>query len=134
MTKTMQKSVILMVIFGLLAVTAAPSAMAQDRCRKRGNYSSVSNNYYDDDYYSRDYQRDRRRRDRDYYDDDYYNREDTTGKAVKRTGIGAGIGAVGGALIGGKKGALIGAAIGAGGGYLYHRKKVDDQRDRRYRY
>jgi len=134
MTKTMQKSVILMVVFGLLAVTAAPSAMAQDRCRKRGNYYSAANNYQDDDYYrNRSYQRDRRRRDRDYYDD-YYDREDTTGKAVKRTGIGAGIGALGGALIGGKKGALIGAAAGGAGGYIYHRKKVGDERDRRYRY
>lgn len=134
MIKIMQKGVILSVVFGLLLAMAAPSAMAQDRCRsRRGNYSSVANNYYDDDYSRRDYQRDRRRRDRDY-DDDYYDRQDTTGKAIKRTGIGAGIGALGGALIGGKKGALIGAAIGAGGGYLYHRKKVGDQRDRRYRY
>ncbi|MGE0130671.1 MAG: YMGG-like glycine zipper-containing protein [Blastocatellales bacterium] len=134
MTKILQKSVILSVVFGLLLAVAAPSAMAQDRCRKRGNYARFANNYQDDDYYrDRSYQRDRRRRDRDY-DDDYYDRENTTGKAIKRTGIGAGIGALGGALIGGKKGALIGAAIGAGGGYLYHRKKVDDQRNRRYRY
>ena len=45
----------------------------------------------------------------------------------RRTGTGAGIGAVGGALIssltGGKAGvgALIGAAAGAGSGYLYDR-------------
>jgi len=129
MIKKMQKSVILLVVFGLLLAVAAPSAMAQDRCRRRGNYSSVANNF-DDDYYRRDYQRDRRRRDRDYYDD-YYDREDTRGKAVRRTAIGGGIGALGGALIGGKKGALIGGLLGGAGGYIYHQKKVNDQRDRR---
>jgi hypothetical protein len=122
-----------MVVLGLLLATAAPSAMAQDRCRKPRNYNSVSNYYYDDDYYRSDYQRDRRRRDRDYYDD-YYDREDTKGKAIKRTGIGAGIGALSGALIGGKKGALIGGVLGGAGGYIYHQKKVNDRRDRRYRY
>jgi hypothetical protein len=134
MIKKLQKSVMLMAVFGLLMVAAAPSAMAQGRnkCRNRSNYS-VANNYYNDDY-RRDstFERSRRYRDRDYRD--YYDREDTTGNAVKRTGIGAGIGALGGAVIGGKKGALIGAGIGAAGGYLYHRKKVNDERDRRYRY
>ncbi len=129
MTRIMQKSVILSVVFGLLLMAAAPNAMAQDRCRTRRNFNSVANNY-NDDFYRRDYQRDRRRRSRDYY----YDREDTTGKAIKRTGIGAGIGALGGALLGGGKGAAIGAAIGGAGGYIYHRKKVGDQRDRRYRY
>ena len=130
MTKIMQKSVILSVVFGLLLVAAAPGAMAQDRGRRRGNCNSVANNF-NNDYYRSSYQGDRRRRDRDRY---YYNREDTTGNAIKRTGIGAGGGALIGALIGGKKGALIGGAIGGAGGYLYHRKKVNDQRDRRYRY
>jgi len=133
MIKTMQKSVILSVVFGLLLATAAPSAMAQDRCRRRGNFASVANNYDDDYYrrdYQRDYQRDRRRRDRDY-DNYYYDRENTTGKAVKRTAIGAGIGTLGGALLGGKKGALIGGLLGGAGGYIYHQKKVNDRRDRR---
>ncbi|MGH9832426.1 MAG: YMGG-like glycine zipper-containing protein [Blastocatellia bacterium] len=131
MIKTLQKGAILMALFGLLMVAAAPSAMAQGRnkCRTRSN-SYAANNYYNDDY-RRDatYERSRRNRDRDYYD-----REDTTGNAVKRTAIGAGIGALGGAVIGGKKGAAIGAGIGAAGGYIYHRKKVGDERDRRYRY
>ncbi len=131
MIKTLQKSAILVALFGLLMVAAAPSAMAQGRnkCRTRSNYS-VANNYYNDDY-RRDstFERSRRYRDRDYDD-----REDTTGNAVKRTAIGAGIGALGGAVIGGKKGAAIGAGIGAAGGYIYHRKKVGDERDRRYRY
>jgi len=130
MIKIMQKSVILSVVFGLLLAAAAPSAMAQDRCRRRGNYYSVANNYDNDNYYRRDYQRERRRRDRDY-DDNYYDREDTRGKAVKRTAIGAGAGALGGALIGGKKGALIGGLLGGAGGYIYHQKKVNDRRDRR---
>lgn len=126
MTKIMQKSVILMVVFGLLlAATAAPNVMAQDRCRRRGNVSTAR--YYD----NRNYDNDDFRRDRRRYN---YDREDTTGKAVKRTGIGAGIGAIGGALLGGGKGAAIGAAIGGAGGYIYHRKKVGDERDRRYRY
>jgi len=121
MAKLMQKSVILTVVFGLLlAAAAAPSAMAQDRCRRRGYTSS---RYYNDNY-RRDYNR------RDYYND--YDREDTRGNAVKRTGIGAGIGALGGALIGGGKGAVIGGLLGGAGGYIYHQKKVNDQR--RYRY
>ncbi len=135
MTKTIQKSAILMLLFGLFLVTAAPNAMAQGKCRNRGGrggYAPV-NNYYDDGNYrrNRDYERDRYSRDYDY---DRYDREDTTGKAVKRTAIGAGIGTLGGALIGGKKGALIGAGVGAAGGYIYHKNKVDKDRDRRYRY
>jgi uncharacterized protein YcfJ len=133
MNKLMSKSAILMVmLLGLLFVTAASDANAQNRCRNRNGYNrGISNNYYNDrnNRYDDDYRyRDSRRRDRRYEDD-----EDTTGKALKRTGIGAAIGAGGGALIGGKKGALIGAGVGAAGGYIYHRKKVGDQRDR-YRY
>lgn len=137
MNKLMSKSAILMMLlFGLLFVATASEADAQSRCRTRGG-RSVSNNYYndiqyrnryDDDYRYRDDRSRRRSRDYDYEDD-----QDTTGKALKRTGIGAGIGAGAGALIGGKKGALIGAGVGAAGGYIYHRKKVDNQRDR-YRY
>ncbi len=128
MIKIMQKSAFLMALLGLLLVSAAPNAMAKDKnCKRRGYVQTVNN--YDDDDYRRDRSYERRRRNRDY-DDDYYNREATTGNAVKRTAIGAGIGAVGGALIGGKKGAAIGAAAGAGGGYLYHRHKVKKERER----
>jgi outer membrane lipoprotein SlyB len=114
MTKIMQKSVILSVVFGLLlTVAAAPSATAQDRYRRRGYNSS---RYYDN------YRRDHYRRD--------YNRQDTTGKAIGRTAAGAGVGAVAGALIGGGKGAAIGAAIGGAGGYIIHQQKVNNQKDR----
>jgi YMGG-like Gly-zipper len=131
MIKKIHKSaVVTMLMFGLLLVSAAPYAEAKDKHRRRGYDRSV---VYDNDRYiinryndDRDFNRNRSRRYRDYD----YDREDTTGNAVKRSGIGAGIGALGGALIGGKKGALIGAGIGAAGGYIYHRKKVDDQRDR----
>lgn len=137
--KMSTKLFLAMLAFGVMFVLATPDAMAQNRCRTRGR--NVSTNYdYDQNYDSRDY-RDRNYRNRDYrdtsyrdYDNRYRDREDTTGNAIKRTGIGAGIGAVSGAVIGGKKGALIGAGIGAAGGYLYHRKKVGDERDRRYRY
>ncbi|MBL8168766.1 MAG: hypothetical protein JNJ50_11460 [Acidobacteria bacterium] len=128
MTKMMQKGMFVMLLLGgLLFVSSAADAQAQDRCRTRGR--SQATNYYN----AQDY-RDRNVRDR--YDDRYYDydREDTTGKAVTRTGVGAGVGAAAGALIGGKKGALIGAGVGAAGGYLYHRNKVNNQRDRRYRY
>lgn len=132
-----KSAVVMMLMMGLLFVTAAPTAEAKDRCRKRG-YQSVgfdndrydNNRYYDD----RDYRSERRRRDRDYEYYNEYDREDTKGKVLKRAGIGAGIGALGGALIGGKKGALIGAGVGAAGGYLYHRNKVNKERDRYYRY
>ena len=123
MIKKMQKSVILMVVFGLLLAAAAPSALAQDRCRRRGNFNSA-----------RSFDNDNFRRDRREYYNDYYDRQDTRGKAVKRTGIGAGIGALGGALIGGGKGAVIGGLLGGAGGYIYHQKKVNDQRGRRFRY
>lgn len=107
---------------------ATPDAMAQGRCRNRSGYVQT-NNYDSRNYDSRDY---RDRNYRDNYDDRYYrDREDTTGNAVKRTAIGAGIGALGGAAIGGKKGALIGAGVGAAGGYIYHRGKVNNER-RRY--
>jgi uncharacterized protein YcfJ len=120
MAKLMQKSVILTVVFGLLlAAAAAPSAMAQDRCRKRGFTSSR--------YYNNDYRRDRYRN--DYYND-RYDRQDTKGKAVGRTAAGAGIGAVAGALLGGGKGAAVGALIGGAGGYIYHQQKVNNQNDR----
>ena len=122
MTKIMQKSVILTVVLGLLLVAAAaPSAMAQDRCRRRGYTSSR--------YYNDDFRRDRNRR--DYYND--YDRQDTRGRAVGRTAAGAGIGALAGALIGGGKGAAVGAVIGGAGGYIYHQQKVNNQRGRFFR-
>jgi hypothetical protein len=127
--KTYRNAILTILALGLFFVAAAPDAMAQGKCRKRGNYQTsnyTSGRNLDDRYYD-----DRSRRsDSYYYDDDYYNREDTTGKAVARTAIGAGIGALGGALIGGKKGALIGAGAGAAGGYIYHRVKVKKERDR----
>ena len=121
MTKMIQKSVILTVVLGLLLAAAAPSAMAQDRCRRRGITSSR--------YYNDDFRRDRSRR--DYYND--YDRQDTRGKAVGRTAAGAGIGALAGALIGGGKGAAVGAVLGGAGGYIYHQQKVNNQNDRRHR-
>jgi uncharacterized protein YcfJ len=122
MTKIMQKSVILSVVFGLLlTAAAAPSAMAQGRYRGR----SYDSRYYRNDYRRDDYRRDNYRRN--------YDRQDTTGKAIGRTAAGAGIGAVAGALLGGGKGAAIGAAIGGAGGYIIHQQKVNNQQERRLR-
>jgi len=138
MTKMIQKSVILTVVLGLLLAAAAPSAMAQDRCHRRGYTSSrdYNDDYRRDRYDNDDYRRDRYDNDdyrRDRYRNDYYNPQATTGKAVGRTAAGAGIGALAGALIGGGKGAAIGAVIGGAGGYIYHQQKVNNQRDRWYR-
>ena len=135
MLKKMNKSVLLAVFtLGVLFVLATPDAMAQDRCRSRGrsvgsNYNSVG--YYDNrNYRDRNYRDNSSYSDNSYYRDDRYYRdyEDTTGNAVRRTAIGAGIGTLGGAVIGGKKGALIGAGIGAAGGYIYHRNRVNNGR------
>lgn len=121
MTRMMQKSVILSLVFGLLlTVVAAPGAMAQGRhFNNRRGYNSQR-------YYRNDYRRDR------YYRRDY-DRQDTTGKAIGRTAAGAGIGALAGALIGGGKGAAIGAAVGGAGGFIIHQQKVNNQQDRRLR-
>lgn len=139
MKKLMSKSVILAVMmFGAFFVANTADANAQTRCRTRGydsrvyddrgynqgGYYPTSNGYYNDDYYGQ------QRRNRRYNDDYYEDREDTRGRAIGRTAAGAGIGAVGGAVVGGKKGAVIGAGIGAVGGYLYHRNKVNNQRNR----
>ncbi|MFN0088213.1 MAG: YMGG-like glycine zipper-containing protein [Blastocatellia bacterium] len=129
MNKMMSKrAILMMMLFGMLLVATVSDVSAKDKCRKqRGRV--VASNYYDNDYnrnYDRNYQRDRRGG-RDYY---YEDDENTTGRALRRTGIGAGIGAAGGALLGGKKGALIGAGAGAGAGYIYHRVKVNRQRNR----
>ena len=132
LNKLMHKGVIVMLLVGgLLLTTAAPAALALDkkRCKDRDYYTTSYND--DGQYRDRDYRRDERRYDNRYdsrrYDDrasydNYYNR-DTTGRTLRDVGIGAAIGAGGGALIGGRKGALIGAAVGAGGGYLYNRAK-----------
>src|SRR5262245_11663218 len=102
--KAMQKSVIMtMLVFGLLLTTAAPAAMAQGRnCRTR-NYNTSSyydnSSYYNDRYYRDNYRRDRAYRDSNYYDDYYYrDRRDTTGRTLRDVGIGAAVGAGGGAL------------------------------------
>ncbi len=126
MTNSMSKrAILMMLLFGMLMVATVSDASAKDKnkCRSRGRFAT--SNYYENDY-NTSYQRDRRRN-RDYY---YEDDENTTGKALRRTGIGAGIGAASGALLGGKKGALIGAGAGAAGGYIYHRVKVNRQRDR----
>jgi hypothetical protein len=116
MIKKIQASAVMMVLMlGLLFVSGASSdAMAQGR-----NYRSRSDYYRGRSYDSRSY--------RSRY---IGEREATNGNLIKRTGIGAGIGLLGGALIGGKTGAIIGGAAGAAGGYIYHRKKIDDRRDR----
>jgi hypothetical protein len=118
MIKKIQTSAVLMVLMlGMLFVSGAPSAMAQGRgYRSRDSYGRS----YDSRGFTRGYRRGR-----------YIGpREATNGNLIKRTGIGAGIGLLGGALIGGKTGAIIGGAAGAAGGYIYHRKKIDDRRDR----
>ncbi len=109
MIKKIKASAIMMALMlGLLFVWGTSDAMAQSR-----SYRSRS--------YSRGYSR-----------GSYIGpREATNGNLIKRTGVGAGIGLLGGALIGGKTGAIIGGAAGAAGGYIYHRKKIDDRRDRR---
>lgn len=138
LNKAMQKGVIVtMLVFGLLLTTAAPSALAdgKKRCNNERDYYTSSyydNNRYDNDRYNdrydrdRNYRRDSVYRDSNYYDDyNRYDRRDSRGRTIRNVGIGAAIGAGGGALFGGKKGALIGAAIGAAGGYVYNQKKRD---------
>jgi hypothetical protein len=119
LNKTMQKGVIVMLVFGLLLTVSAPAALAGDKKCKKDNYYTA--NYYDNNDYDRD---SRRRRNRDY-DDDYYRRDrrGSSKEVLRDVGIGAAVGAGGGVLLGGKKGALIGAAIGAAGGYIYNRGK-----------
>jgi hypothetical protein len=148
---TIKSAVMMMLLTGLLAISAS-SAFAQGRQRcndnrsTRGGYvnstyndrynSRVYNDRYNDRYYDNYQSTYYQGRNNDRYDDrrDRWEREDTTGKTIKRVGIGSAIGAVGGAVIGGKKGALIGAGVGAAGGYIYHRNKVNDRNDRRFRW
>ncbi len=113
----MAKTVTFFVILtGVLLIGLAPESLGQGRGRDRQSRSRV---YYD------------HRRDNDYYYGERRNPQDTAGKALARTGIGAGIGAGAGALLGGGKGALIGATAGAVGGLIYHETKVSRQRNRR---
>ena len=136
MSKNIRNSAIVMVmLLGMLFVTAIPNEALAQSCRRRSGYQSA---YYNDGRYNDGRYNDGRYNDDRRFDDRgfsrrYRNPEDTTGNALKRTGIGGGIGALGGALIGGKKGALIGAGIGAAGGYIYHRSKVNKERDRFFR-
>ena len=62
-----------------------------------------------------------------------HNPEAGKGKAAKRIGIGAAIGAGAGGLIGGRKGAVIGAGAGAAGGGIYHVHKKNSWRRRHRR-
>ena len=141
MTKSIYKSVFAFVLTaGILLTSVAPSVFAQgnSNCRTRSRNAQYVN--YDDRDYN--YQRDRAsRRNRDYsYENDRnsdydrnrdydYDRNRSRNDGLKRTGIGAAIGAAGGGLMGGRKGALIGGVAGAAGGYLYHRNK---EKNRRY--
>jgi YMGG-like Gly-zipper len=123
--RSIRKSAVVTLISAtILLGSVAPAVFGQDRrCRSR-NYEVTRyerGRAYDSRYYD-DY------RGSNYYWDD----QNTPGKAAKRVGIGTGIGAVAGALLGGGKGAVIGGGIGAAGGYIYHRRKVDEQRDRYY--
>ena len=142
MFKQFHKGAVMMILLmGVLLVSTAPTALAQKKYRdRRPQQVTYYDDRYDDRYDNRYNNRynnryDNRRDDDNEYRNDWNwrrNREDTTGKALKRTGIGAAIGAGGGALIGGKKGALIGAGVGAVGGYIYHKQKVNRERDRRW--
>ncbi|MBO0797723.1 MAG: hypothetical protein J2P31_02775 [Blastocatellia bacterium] len=125
MIKRLTASTVIMMalIMGVLIVSGEQSAMAQERYYRSHEHYDRGRTYdrsYDRGYYDRYRGR--------YYED----KEATTGNLIKRTGIGAGIGVLGGALIGGKTGAIIGGAAGATGGYIYHRVKVDEQQDRIY--
>lgn len=136
MTKSMYKSIFALVLMvGVLFTSVAPTALAQGNRNCRTNTrNSRSVNYDNRDY---DYQRDgeyRRNRSRsagyesDPYYDYEYDRNRSKKDGLKRTGIGAAIGAAGGGLMGGRKGALIGGAAGAVGGYIYHRNKENNRR------
>jgi YMGG-like Gly-zipper len=117
MIKKIQASAVFMALMmGLLFAAGTTDAMAQGKgYRSRSNQSRS----YNDRNYSRDY--------RGRFLEE---KEATNENLIKRTGIGAGIGVLGGALLGGKTGAIIGGAAGALTGYIFHRKKIDDQRDR----
>lgn len=120
MIKKIQASAVFMAMMvGLLFAAGAPDAMAQGKGYRSRSSQSRSYNDRSDRNYSRDY--------RGRFHEE---KEATNENLIKRTGIGAGIGVLGGALLGGKTGAIIGGAAGALTGYIFHRKKIDDQRDR----
>jgi hypothetical protein len=117
MIKKIQASAVLMALMmGLLFAAGAPDAMAQGKGYR--SRSSQSRSYHD------------RNDSRNYRGRYYEEKEATNENLIERAGIGAGIGLLGGALLGGKTGAIIGGAAGALGGYIFHRKKIDDQKDR----
>ena len=142
MTNKISKSAFaIMLMAGLLLTSFAPSAMAQGNCRTRNrntrnvNYDRNRDYNYDrnrdSDYQrNRDYEYDRRNQSSNYDPnyDPYYNRDTRNTRGLKRTGIGAAIGAAGGGLLGGRKGVLIGGLAGAAGGYIYHRSKENNRR------
>lgn len=127
MNKSIYKSAFVFILMiGILLTSVAPSVLAQGQSRTRIR----SMRYVDDYHRDSDYQRDRVRRDRDYdYENDpYYDRNRSKKEGLKRTGIGAAIGAAGGGIMGGRKGALIGGIVGAAGGYIYHKQKENNRR------
>lgn len=111
MTKLMVMAASMVMVFTL----AVPSFAAQPP------YRVQSRDYDRGSRYDRDYDRGNDR----YYD---YERKHEKREAVKRTVIGALLGAGGGGLLGGRKGAAIGAVIGGAGGYIYHKSKEHDRR------
>jgi len=109
------RSLITITLVGMLLTGIGARLEAQGQGRDRLNHSGYGNRYH--------------RRVVPY--GQRVNPQDTAGKALVRTIIGAGIGAGTGAIIGGRKGALIGATAGAVGGLIYHEAKVGAQRNRR---
>ena len=144
--KTLNVNLIRMaLVAGAFLVMLAPSAYAQgrrgcDNVRGGGISSQTYDSRYDSRYDSAQYYNNRYDSNRynsyrygnsdRYYSDSYYENENTTGKALKRVGIGAAIGAGAGVLLGGKTGAIVGAGAGGLGGYIYHRGKVNGQQSR----
>lgn len=132
----MKKQITTFLIVSMLAIMAPIAASAQP-----GRYCAPKNTQYRGD--SRNVRRDYRGNsqnvryyndEREYNDGNYYNNGvkrpnvyDRHRKAVNLA-VGAGGGALLGALIGGKKGALIGGAAGLAGGAIVTKK----QRPRNY--
>ena len=101
---------------------------AQTRCNTNRRTSRIYNNYE-----NRGYEQGYNTYGTRVYDQGYNTGYNTYGygqpnvyarhRKAMNIGIGAGAGALLGALIGGGKGALIGAAAGAGGGYVVTQKQ-----------
>jgi YMGG-like Gly-zipper len=115
--KIRASAVFMALMVGLLFAAGTSDAMAQGKGYR--SWKGQSRSYHDRNY---------SRNDRGRYL--YEEPEATNENLIKRTGLGAGAGVLGGALIGGKKGAIIGGIAGAVAGYILHRKKIDDQKDR----